>query len=55
VRLTIAKELTCERVQIGEETVEREVYPDDVKPSVVTESVPVYEWRCPESWIGASA
>ena len=46
---------TCERVQVGETIVEREVYPDDVKPEIVTETVPVYEWVCPDSWLGATA
>ena len=36
---------TCERVQVGTETVERQV---PTSTETVTEEVPVYEWDCPD-------
>lgn len=53
LKLNVSKESTCERVQTGEREVEREVYPDDVKPTTVTETEPVYEWVCPDSWLSS--
>lgn len=52
VQLTINKEQTCERRQVGEREVQREVYPEGVEPIIVTDTEPVYEWICPPSWIG---
>jgi len=51
LKVIASKEKTCERVQVGERVVEREVYPDDVKPTIETVTEPVYEWMCPPSWI----
>ena len=53
--VAIAKESTCERIQTGEETVEREVWPIDVVPAIVAETVPVYSWKCPDSWLAETA
>ena len=44
---------TCERVQVGETAVETRVYPDDVEPEMVTTMEPIYEWKCPESWMSS--
>lgn len=48
------REEVCERVQVGERTVVREVLPEGVE--LVTEEVtePVYEWRC-DSWLKEDA
>jgi len=43
----------CEKVEDGVELVEEEVYPEDVKPTVVTKEVPKYKWVCPDSWKNA--
>ncbi|MCU1493345.1 MAG: hypothetical protein JWO62_1109 [Acidimicrobiaceae bacterium] len=45
VEINAARAAVCERVQVGEETVE---IPDPDAPKV-TVAQPVYEWRCPES------
>lgn len=52
VTALIEKTETCERVQVGEREVEREVYPDDVEPTIIRDTEPIYEWKCPPSWIG---
>lgn len=46
-----ARENVCERVQTGEVEVQREVYPDDVVPTIETVTEPVYEWVCPPSFL----
>lgn len=46
----VSKEQTCERRQVGERTVVREVYPDDVQPTYVLDVEPIYEWVCPPAW-----
>jgi len=51
VCLNVAKEATCQRVEAGVREVEREVYPADVQPEIVTETELVYEWVCPDSWL----
>lgn len=50
VRVSVSRGSVCEKVKTGTRTVEREVYPDDVKPEIVTEEEDVYEWECPPSW-----
>src|ERR1700677_796620 len=45
VRLMVKRDQVCERVLIGNETVE---VPDPNAPKV-TITQPVYEWRCPDS------
>jgi hypothetical protein len=55
VKATIQKEETCERVQVGEREVEREVYPSNVVPAIVKETEPVFEWVCPPSWLAVDA
>lgn len=53
LHVQVRKECTCERVQVGERSVERPVLPDGgLTYETVTE--PVYEYRCPESWIAPS-
>lgn len=47
---SIGHEGICEKVLVGTKDVEVSSYPDDVQPTVTTESVDVYEWVCPESW-----
>lgn len=55
LELNVSKRATCERVQVGEREVEREVYPDDVKPTIEKVVEPVYEWRCSDSWLAPTA
>lgn len=52
VTLHADRATTCRRVQIGEREVTREVYPEDVVPTIIQDTEPVYEWVCPDSWIG---
>ncbi len=49
--VNLSQEKSCQRVKVGEQIVEREVYPDDVQPTIETVVEPVYEWVCPESWL----
>lgn len=53
VRLQVRsnKELTCERVQVGTRTVKRAVYPADIEPTIETVEEPVFEWKCPPSFL----
>jgi hypothetical protein len=51
LEVTASRKLVCERVKVGEQPVTREVYPESVKPEIVTETEDVYEWVCPESWL----
>jgi hypothetical protein len=50
VTVAVQRDEVCEKVKTGERTVEKEVYPDDVKPLTVVETEDVYEWVCPDSW-----
>lgn len=43
------RDAVCEQVQVGERTVTRHVLPEGVELVEVTETEPVYEWRCPDS------
>lgn len=43
LRITAYREQVCERVQVGEREVTREV---PTATTTVTETEPVYEWRC---------
>lgn len=48
VDVVVDRDAVCERVQVGEETVEHEATEEQVIPAreAWTETVPVYEWRC---------
>ena len=50
VSVSIDHSSFCEKVEDGTETVEEEVYPDDVKPNIVVTTKPKYKWVCPDSW-----
>jgi len=43
--LNILQSDVCERVQVGERKVE-------ARPAIEAHTVPVYEWDCPESFLG---
>lgn len=51
IKVCIPKTKTCERVQVAEREVEVPVYPDDVEPTLKKVTEPVYEWKCPDSWL----
>lgn len=55
VSVTMNHEDVCERVEVGVKEVEVAVYPDDVVPTIERQQVPVYEWKCPPSWIAPVA
>lgn len=53
VEISLDHSQFCEKVEDGVETIEEEVYPDDVVPTKVTKEVPKYKWVCPDSWKNA--
>ena len=53
VTLNVSKTETCERIQVGVKTVTKEVYPDDVQPTLVEVEEPQYDWVCPDSWLNS--
>lgn len=53
LRIAANREQVCERVQIGERVVEREVLPPGVELVTETVTEPVYEWRC-EPWLAGA-
>ncbi len=53
VEVSLGHEQFCEQVEDGVEVIEEEVYPEDVKPTVIHKEVPKYKWVCPESWLNA--
>ncbi len=53
LKLTVFGDV-CEQVQVGTQTVTVEEYPADVVPELVDVEVPVFEWRCPESFLAVS-
>jgi hypothetical protein len=54
VEVTIRREKVCERVQVGTKEVTHTIYPENVQTTTITEEVPVYEWKCPDSILGGS-
>jgi hypothetical protein len=48
IDLWLDRDAVCERVQVGEETVEHEATEEEIVPAAEawTETVPVFEWRC---------
>lgn len=52
--VSVGHEGICEKVLVGTKEVTKEVYPDDVKPEIVTETVDVHTWRCPDEWVDRS-
>lgn len=49
------KDNTCEKIQVGVETVTKEQPIGDVEYETVSIEQPVYEWVCPESWLNGDA
>lgn len=50
VELTVFGDV-CQQVQVETQTVTVKEYPPDVEPVLVDVEVPVFEWRCPESFL----
>lgn len=55
VRIWVQRDAVCERVQVGEKTVEYEAQPAREAMPARTETVPVYEWKCAPLLDAASA
>ncbi|HEY6415288.1 MAG TPA: hypothetical protein VIX41_03590, partial [Acidimicrobiales bacterium] len=50
LEVNVSKHETCERRVVGTREVEREVYPEDVQPTITKVTEDIVEWVCPETW-----